>query len=168
MNLNITERQSGNTDRTVNNICLNLKYLGWPYRAYIKTEKNGGFCEELLSENDFKTDLAFFCCYVHGANASEAVQKIATFQKEYHKCSSCVIICSIAKIYLQSKIYTIVKRRLVTRTPPTQLKILEKLHRKKSNNWPMVSFIHNGSEITTWMGHSFKTKSTKSKVTFLR
>ena len=21
----------------------------------------------------------------------------------------------------------------------------------------MVSFIHNGSEITTWMGHSFKT-----------
>ena len=27
---------------------------------------------------------------------------------------------------------------------------------KKSNNWPMVSFIHNESEITTWMGHSFK------------
>ena len=23
----------------------------------------------------------------------------------------------------------------------------------------MVSFIHNGSEITTWMGHSFKTKT---------
>ena len=39
---------------------------------------------------------------------------------------------------------------------------------KKSNNCPMVSFIHNGGEITTWMGHSFKTKSTKSKVTFLR
>ena len=27
----------------------------------------------------------------------------------------------------------------------------------------MVSFIHNGSEITTWMGYSFKTKSTKFK-----
>ena len=27
---------------------------------------------------------------------------------------------------------------------------------KNSNNWPMVGFIHNGSEITTWMGHSFK------------
>ena len=26
-----------------------------------------------------------------------------------------------------------------------------KLHSKKRNNWPMVSFIHNGSEITTWM-----------------
>ena len=25
----------------------------------------------------------------------------------------------------------------------------------------MVSFIQNGSEITTWMGYSFKTKSTK-------
>ena len=31
----------------------------------------------------------------------------------------------------------------------------------------MVSFIHDGSEITTWMGHSFKTKSTKSKAKFL-
>ena len=33
---------------------------------------------------------------------------------------------------------------------------------KKSNNWPMVSFIHNGSGITTWMAHSFKTKSAVS------
>ena len=33
--------------------CLNLKYLGWPYREYIKAAKKSGFCEELLSENDF-------------------------------------------------------------------------------------------------------------------
>ena len=39
---------------------------------------------------------------------------------------------------------------------------------KKSNNWPMVSFIHNGSEITTWMGQSIKTKRAKSRATFLR
>ena len=32
----------------------------------------------------------------------------------------------------------------------------------------MVSFIHDGSEITTWMGYNFKTKSTKSQATFLR
>ena len=32
----------------------------------------------------------------------------------------------------------------------------------------IVSFIHNGSKIATWMGHSFKTKSTKSKATFLK
>ena len=30
---------------------------------------------------------------------------------------------------------------------------------KKSNNWRMVSFIYNGSEVTTWMGHSFKRKT---------
>ena len=29
-------------------------------------------------------------------------------------------------------------------------------------------YIHNGSEITTWMEHSFNTKNTKSRATFLR
>ena len=62
---------------------LNLKYLGWPYRTYIKTAKNGDFCEEYLGENDFETDLATFCCYRQGTKASEAVKKIATDQKEY-------------------------------------------------------------------------------------
>ena len=59
------------------------------------------------------------------------------------------------------------KKWLVTGIPPTQLKKLLKLHRKKSNNWPMVSFIDNGSEITTWTGHSFRTKSATSRATFL-
>ena len=31
----------------------------------------------------------------------------------------------------------------------------------------MVSFIHNGSEITTWMGHTLKTKSTTFRAAFL-
>ena len=79
---------------------LNLKCPGWPYRAYIKTAKNGHFCEELLSENDFEAVLATLCCYDHGAKASKGVQKIAIDQEEYCKCSSCVIICWIAKIYL--------------------------------------------------------------------
>ena len=48
------------------------------------------------------------------------------------------------------------------------VKKVAEVAQKKSNNWPMVSFIHNGSEITTWMGHSFKTKSTKSRAIFLR
>ena len=34
-----------------------------PYRKYINTAKNGGFCEELLSENDFEAVLVNFCCY---------------------------------------------------------------------------------------------------------
>ena len=67
--------------------------MGWPYREYIKTVNNGGLCEKLLSENDFELVLAFFCCYEYGAKAFEAVQKIATDQKDYHKCSSCVIVC---------------------------------------------------------------------------
>ena len=80
--------------------CLNLKYLGWPYREYTKTAKNSDFCEELIGENNFETVLTTFCCYDHGAKASEAVQKIAINQKEYHKCSSCVTISWIAKLYL--------------------------------------------------------------------
>ena len=48
------------------------------YRKYIKTAKNGGFCEELLSENDFEAVLVNFCCYEYGANVSESVQKINT------------------------------------------------------------------------------------------
>ena len=45
---------------------------------------------------------------------------------------------------------------LNTGIPPTWVKKLLKLHRKKGNKWPMVSFIHNGSETTTWMEHNFK------------
>ena len=71
--------------------CLNLRYPGWPYKAYIKTVKNGDFCAELLSENDTEAVLTTFCCYGHGAKASEPVQKIATDQKQYRK--SCVVIC---------------------------------------------------------------------------
>ena len=44
-----------------------------PYRKYIKTAKNGGFCEELLNENDFEAVLVNFYCYEYGVNASEAV-----------------------------------------------------------------------------------------------
>ena len=84
--------------------------------AYIKTAKNGDFCEELLSENHFETVLATFCCYEHGAKAYEALQKITTEQKQYCKCSSCVIICWTAKYSYQS---VIVKKRLDTRTLPT-------------------------------------------------
>ena len=53
--------------------CSYLKIF--PYRKDIKTVKNGGFCEELPSENNFEAVLVNFCCYEWGANASEAVQK---------------------------------------------------------------------------------------------
>ena len=41
-----------------------------------KQQKNGGFCEELLSENDFEAVLVNFRYYEYGC--SEAVQKIST------------------------------------------------------------------------------------------
>ena len=47
-----------------------------------KQKKNGGFCEDLLIENDFETVLVTFCCFDDGGNASEAVRKIATDQNE--------------------------------------------------------------------------------------
>ena len=43
---------------------------------------NSSFCEELFSGNESEAVLATSFCYDHGAKASEAVQKIATDQKE--------------------------------------------------------------------------------------
>ena len=60
-----------------------MEYLGRPYKEYIRTTKNGGFCEEFLSENNFGAVLANFCCFDNGANASEAVQKIVADEKGY-------------------------------------------------------------------------------------
>ena len=57
------------------------------------SKKKSGYREEWLCENDFETVLATFYCYDYGANDSEAVQKIATDQKDYQKCSSCVKVC---------------------------------------------------------------------------
>ena len=48
------------------------------------------FNEDFLS-GDFEDVLVILCSYDYGANASEAVEKIATDEKGYHKCSSCVI-----------------------------------------------------------------------------
>ena len=107
---------------------LNLKYLGWPYSAYIKTAKNGDFWEEFPIENDFEAVLATFCCYNYGAKASEAVQKIPKDQKECRKCSSCVTIFWIAKIDLS---INNTEKWLVKRIPPTQLKKAAEVAQKK-------------------------------------
>ena len=46
--------------------------------------------------------------------------------------------------------------------------MLPKLHRKKSNNCSIVNFIDNGSEIPTWIGYNFKSKSTKIQSNILK
>ena len=67
---------------------MNVKYLAWLYREYIKAAKNVSFCEEFHSENGFEAILTNFCCYDYGANASEAVQKISTRTQ---------VVCQLAK-----------------------------------------------------------------------
>ena len=57
-----------------------FKFFHTENRSNFKTQtaKNGGFFEELLSENDFEAALVNICCYEYGTNASKAVQKIST------------------------------------------------------------------------------------------
>ena len=43
--------------------------------------------EKPHSKNCFDAVLVTFCCYKYGGNASEAVEKIAKYQEDYHKCS---------------------------------------------------------------------------------
>ena len=106
--------RNGKTVRKHGPYCsyFHLKYMGWPYRWYIRTVKYGDIREELFSEMILVTS----CCYGLGAMASETVLKIARDEKVYRKCSTCVIICWIAKIYLS---ITNCEKRLVPRTPST-------------------------------------------------
>ena len=55
--------------------------------------KSSGFCEKLLNENGSEAVLATFSYYNYGANVSEAIHNIATNQKDYYKCPSCVTVC---------------------------------------------------------------------------
>ena len=43
--------------------------------------------EDFLCEDDFNAALAIFRSYGYSVNASVAVEKIATDEKDYHKCS---------------------------------------------------------------------------------
>ena len=52
---------------------LEFEIFGVAVQKYIKRVKSSGFCEELLSETEFEADLAIFCCYEYGTNASEVV-----------------------------------------------------------------------------------------------
>ena len=53
------------------------------------------FSLDFLSGDNAKAFLAIFCFYDYSANASEAVEKIATDEKDYHKCSMCMIVSNM-------------------------------------------------------------------------
>ena len=59
------------------------------------------FNEDFLCGDDFEAVLAIFCCYDYGPNASEAVSRNATDEKDYHKCSLYVMVCYIPTTYHQ-------------------------------------------------------------------
>ena len=54
--------------------------------------------ENFLSEDKFEDVLTTFYCY---GNTSEAVKKIATSRKDYHKSSLGIIVLYIAKAHHQ-------------------------------------------------------------------
>ena len=68
-----------------------------------KTVKNGSFCEELLSENDFEVVFVNFCCYDYGANASETVQKISTRKANFMATPMKNIFSSLLSAYWRCK-----------------------------------------------------------------
>ena len=75
---------------------------------FIKPAKNGCSQWDFLSQDDFEVVLAIFCCYDYNAKA-------------YHYCSLYMIGHCIATAYHQQQ-----QKRLVTKTPPAQLKKTEK------------------------------------------
>ena len=72
---------------------LELEIYGVAVQRIHENSQKWCLCKELLTENGFEAVLASFCSHDYGANGFEAVQKIYADQKEYHKCSSYVIVC---------------------------------------------------------------------------
>ena len=68
-----------------------------------KQRKMSAFSEDFLNEDDFEAALATFCCYYYGVNTYEAIEKIATDQKDYHESTLGVIVCCIAKADYQKQ-----------------------------------------------------------------
>ena len=90
-----------------------LEISGVAVQKIHQNSENWWLLGGIASENDFETVLAIFCCFDYGANVSEAVQKIPSDTKDYHKCSSCVIILNS-----QNKSINNSEKRLVTKTLP--------------------------------------------------
>ena len=59
------------------------------------------YSEDFLGGEGFKPVLAIFCSYDNSANTSEAVEKIATDEKDNRKCFLCFIVGYIATVHPQ-------------------------------------------------------------------
>ena len=76
-----------------------------PTRNTWKQQKLTGFSEEFLRKNNFEAVIATFCCYDYGVNAFEAIEKIVTDQKDYHKLLFIISFILIRKRIFLSHIY---------------------------------------------------------------
>ena len=125
------------------------------------------FSGELRSENDLVllvlwSRLTSQCCYDYGANASEAVQKIAIDQKDYRKCSLCVMVCCISKHIISNSKKSWLLRHL------RRIRESCRRARKKEQYLPDGFYPQCKLDWIQLASFHFKTKSTKSKATFLR
>ena len=59
------------------------------------------FCANFPSWNEFENVLTILDCYDYGENKSDAAEKIAIDENDYHKCSLCVIVNFIARLHHQ-------------------------------------------------------------------
>ena len=59
------------------------------------------YSEDFLCGDDFDAVITIFCSHDCYANASKVLVKIATDEKDYHKCFLCVIVC-VATVYQKS------------------------------------------------------------------
>ena len=50
---------------------LEFEISGVAVQSIHQNSENDNFCSEMLSKNDFEAVLVTFCCYNHGAKASE-------------------------------------------------------------------------------------------------
>ena len=58
----------------------------------MKTAKMAACSEDFICGDDFDAALAIFRSSCYSANTYEAVEKVTTDEKDYHKCSLCVIV----------------------------------------------------------------------------
>ena len=95
--------------------CLNLHYLAWPHRAYIKTAKNGEFCKELLSKNDFEAVLVTLLLWSWCQDLWESSKDCCRSEGVSQMLLACYNLLNSQNIANLS----ISEKWLVTRIPPT-------------------------------------------------
>ena len=99
------------------------------------------FSEEFLSENQFEGVLVIFCCSDYGVNVSKTVERIDTSNRFINA------FCAL-QFAAQPNILSAIRVKKFGYQENSEVdKKLQKLHRRRSKNWSLMSFIHSRSEI---------------------